>query len=378
MKGCNLIFGMALMATGALGQGKSDTSLPKGWWHIPKTDVRFKWGGYVKADIMHDFNPIGSPDFFDVSKIPTDGSEGQTTHFNVKETRMLFDVRTPSKTGEIRAYLETDFYGSSGALRIRHAFVDINDKWLIGQWWSNFMDENIIPNTLDFEKPAAYAFARHGMLRWKQKLSGKAYVSLAIEEPSINATAPAASGKFQAPLPDFTARYRNTGKWGHVQLSAFAALLQYDYSDRETENLGLFGLNLSGQFNFGKKDYLIYQLVGGPGAGRFRGGLSAAPDANGNLQPLDDIGYTAGICHYWTPSLSSLFLYNSGGVDNQEGQAGGSIHRVDYVAANLIWQVAPGTMAGFEYLWGKRMDKDDASGSANRLQFSIKHSINMN
>nr|MCU0403726.1 porin [Chitinophagaceae bacterium] len=154
---------LALLAATSPALAQSDTSLPKGWWHIPKSDVRFKFGGYVKADLIHDFNPIGSPDFFDVSKIPTDGSEGQTTHFNLKETRLLLDVRTPSKIGDIRAYIETDFYGTSGALRIRHAFIDINDKWLIGQWWSNFMDENIIPNTLDFEKPTAYAFARHGM-----------------------------------------------------------------------------------------------------------------------------------------------------------------------------------------------------------------------
>lgn len=378
MKSLIKFIGLILLVKTSFGQAQSDTTLPKGWWHIPKTDVRFKVGGYVKADLIHDFNPIGSPDFFDVSKIPTDGSEGQTTHFNVKETRLIFDVRTPSKVGEIRAYLETDFYGSSGALRIRHAFVDINDKWLIGQWWSNFMDENIIPNTLDFEKPAAYAFARHGMVRWKQKLSKKAYISLALEEPSINAIAPSEAGKFQSPLPDFTARYRYTGKWGHVQLSAFAALLQYDYASGENDNIGLYGLNLSGQFNFAKKDYFIYQLVGGPGSARMKGGLSAAPDESGDLQPLDDIGYTAGICHYWSPNVSSLFVYNSGGVDNLAGQGSSSLHKVDYVAANILWQFAPNTMAGMEYLWGKRMDKSDASGTANRLQFSIKHSFNMN
>ncbi len=369
--------GLFLLVQISFGQAQSDTSLPKGWWHIPKTDVRFKVGGYVKADVIHDFNPIGSPDFFDVSKIPTDGSEGQTTHFNVKETRLLLDVRTPSKVGEIRAYVETDFYGTSGAFRIRHAFVDINDKWLVGQTWSNFMDESIIPNTLDFEKPTAYAFARHGMVRWKQKFSKKAYLALALEEPNTNATAPQQAGKFYSPLPDFTARYRFTDSWGHVQLSAFAGLISYQYSSGGKDDVSLYGINLSGRFNLGKKDYFIYQVVGGPGSGRMRGGLAAAPDANQELQALDDLGYTAGLCHFWTPSLSSLVVYNSGGVDNSAGQSNGSIHKVDYVAANLVWQFAPNTMAGMEYLWGKRLDKSDASGTANRLQFSVKHSFNL-
>lgn len=360
--------------------GQSEThkdSLPKGWWYIPKTQVRFKVGGYVKADVIHDFNPIASPDFFDVSKIPTDGSKGQTTHFNVKETRLLADVRTPSKIGEVRAYFEGDFYGTSGAFRIRHAFVEINQKWLVGQYWSNFMDEDIIPNTLDFEKPGAYAFARHGMVRYKARLSTRSYLSLSIEEPSSNAVAPTAAGAFESPLPDFTARYRYFGKWGHVQLSAFAALLNYRYSNGEVDGLGLYGFNLSGRVNVGKQDYLIGQLVGGPGSGRGRGGLSAAPDASQNLQALDDIGYTLGFCHYWSPSLSSLFVFNSGGVNNTAGQSSGSLHRVTYAAANLIWQFAPNTIAGLEYLYGQRVDKSDASGQANRIQFSVKHSFNL-
>lgn len=352
-------------------------SLPKGWWYIPKTDIRFKVGGYLKADLIHDFNPIGSPDFFDVTKIPTDGSKGQTTHFNVKETRILADIRTPSKIGEIRGYLEGDFYGSGSAFRIRHAFVEINQQWLVGQYWSNFMDEDIIPNTLDFEKPGAYAFVRHGMLRYKAKLSKHAYLSLAIEEPSINAVAPSAPGKFESPLPDLTARYRYFGKWGHVQLSGFAALLNYRYSAGGVENIWQWGYNVSGRLNVGKKDYLIAQVVGGAGSARFRGGLSAAPDANQQLQPLNDFGFTLGYCHFWSPKLSSVFVYNAGKVDNSAGQLGSSLHSIGYASGNLLWQFAPQTMAGMEYLWGTRKDKNDASGQANRIQLSIKHSINL-
>jgi DcaP outer membrane protein len=352
-------------------------SLPKGWWHFPKTPVRFKVGGYLKADLIHDFNPIASPDFFDVTKIPTDGSTGQSTHFNLKETRLLMDVRTPTKVGDIRAYVEGDFYGSGASFRIRHAFVDIADKWLFGQWWSNFMDEDIIPNTLDFEKPGGYPFIRHGMLRYKAKLSSKSYLALAVEEPSVNATAPADPGKFLSPLPDLTARFRYFGKWGHLQLTSFVAFLQYQYESGGEDKLTLFGANLSGKFNVFKHDYFNFQVVGGPGSGRYRSGLSAAPDANQELQPLDDFGYTVSYCHYWTSALSTLVVYNSGNVGNNAGQSSNSLKNVKYVAANLLWQFTPTTMAGMEYMWGKRTDKNDASGTANRIQFSIKQSFNL-
>jgi hypothetical protein len=108
-----------------------------------------------------------------------------------------------------------------------------------------------------------------------------------------------------------------------------------------------------------------------------RGGLSAAPDANNKLQPLDDLGYTVGICHFWAPTLSSLLVYNSGWVQNQPGQSANSLYSAKYFATNLLWQFAHNTLGGVEYLWGKRIDKDESFGTANRLQFSIRHSFNL-
>ncbi|HEY3404983.1 MAG TPA: DcaP family trimeric outer membrane transporter [Ohtaekwangia sp.] len=350
---------------------------PPGWWLIPKTKTQLKIGGYVKFDMIHDFNPIASPDFFDVSKIPTDGSEGQSTHLHAKETRIFLDVKSPSSVGQIRTYVEGDFYGSGGAFRLRHAFIEINEKWLAGQWWSNFMDENIIPNTLDFEKPAAYAFARHAMFRFKQALSSDAYVAFAVEEPSTNAQAPAAPGAFESPLPDFTGRLRITKPWGHIQFSVFAGKLVYRFATDETDDVGLFGGNISGQLNLlENKDKLIYQVVYGPGVGRYRGGLSAAIDEDGELEALVETGFTIGLEHHWNSAFSSLFVYNQGRVDNTVGQPGTAIEGTDYVAANLLWHFTQNAFTGVEYLWGLREDANGEDGTANRLQFSVKYIFN--
>jgi hypothetical protein len=272
--------------------------------------------------------------------------------------------------------VEGDFYGTGGAFRLRHAFIEINDKWLAGQWWSNFMDENIIPSTLDFEKPAAYAFARHAMFRWKQSLTTDAYLAIALEEPNTNAQAPVEPGKFESPLPDLTARYRVTKKWGHVQLSGFAAQLRYRFAAGGTQDVSLFGGNLSGQFNLLKKDKFIYQVVYGPGVGRFRGGLAAGLDANGDLEPITDMGATAGYQHFWSDRFSSLLVYNQGSVDATEGQSANDIFSVNYLAVNLIWHFTDNAFAGVEYLYGTREDLSEAEGSANRLQFSVKYSFN--
>jgi hypothetical protein len=363
---------------GLTGQAASETpvDIPSGWWQIPKTSSRIKLGGYVKLDIIHDFNPINSPDFFDVSKIPTDGSKGESTHLHAKETRFYIDVRTPFKNSEIKTYVEGDFYGTSSAFRLRHAYIEIENTWLAGQTWSNFMDENIIPATLDYEKPAAYAFVRHAMLRWKHPLSTSSYLSVAIEEPSTNAQPPSAPGKFESPLPDLTARFRITKNWGHIQLSAFAAQLRYRYSAGGTDNISLFGGNLSGQLNLLQADKMIYQVVYGPGVSRYRGGLSAVPDASDNLQAPSELGITLGYEHHWNEKWTSLVLFNHGSVEDTNGQSLSDLSQASYIAANLLCHFTKNAFAGIEYLYGLRKDFSGDEGTANRIQFSISYTFN--
>lgn len=360
----------------ANGIATAQSGTAPGWWTIPGTDAEIKVGGYVKVDLIHDFNPIGSPDFFDISKIPTDSSEGQTTHLNAKETRLFVEVHTPSDIGEIRTFVEGDFYGSGGSFRLRHAFVEFGKKILVGQTWSNFMDENIIPPTLDFEKPAAYAFTRHPIIRYSPLHTESARFSIALEEPSASAVVPAAPGMYSSPLPDLTAQYRYTKKWGHVQLSGFAGYLQYDYTGDSTTNINLFGGNISGQFNILKKDKLIYQAVYGPGVSRYRGGVSAMPGDDGVPEALTDFGVTLGYQHFWNDTWSSLVIYNTGMVELPESAAGSSFESGQYLAANVVWHFIPKAFAGIEYLYGTRNDFDGASGNANRIQFSMQYTFN--
>lgn len=351
-----------------------EAELPAGWWQIPKTPVIFTFGGYVKTDLIHDFDPIGSPDYFDVSQIPTDGSKAESTHFNMKETRLKLDVKNPEK--DLRAYIEGDFYGSGSSFRIRHAYVEYK-SFLVGQTWSNFMDESIIPATLDFEKPASYAFARHGILRYKHSIADNMYFAVALEEPSAKGQTPAQPGKFESPLPDLTGRFRISEKWGHVQFSGFLATVRYRFDDSTKEDVTLYGGNLSGKFNFLKKDNIIYQVVYGPGLGRYRSGESVGLDQTGELEALTDLGVTLGVQHYWNDDLSTLLVYNYGNIDNSLGQPGSAMKANSYFAANLIYNIMKGTFVGVEYLRGIREDFNESEGTANRLQFSIRYSFNM-
>lgn len=340
-----------------LSAQQTEEEVPAGWWKIPKTNARITVGGYVKFDMIHDFNPINSPSFFDVSKIPTDGSKGTNTQLQANETRLFLDFKMPAGKTDLRAYVEGDFYGTSSAFRVRHAYVEIGGRLLAGQTWSNFMDENIIPSTLDFEKPAAYAFVRHAILRYKHPLGKKGYFAVALEQPFIDVQAPAQPGKMETFLPDFTARYRFTDHWGHIQISGFTGTIRFRPTTGSTENTVTYGLNLSGQLNFLKMDYFTYQILAGRGTARYRAGKYAAPDASDDLEAIPSVGYTAGLRHFWSTDWSSLIVVNYGKEDNVTGQPGGDLHASFYGAANLIWQFHKSAYAGIEYLHGGRENK---------------------
>jgi hypothetical protein len=357
-------------------QEKEQDEVPAGWWKIPKSEARITLGGYVKFDLIHDFNPINSPSFFDVSKIPTDGSKGTNTHLQANETRLFLDFRTPAGKTELRTYIEGDFYGSGGAFRFRHAFVEIGGKLMAGQYWSNFMDENIIPPTLDFEKPTAYAFVRHGMIRYKFNTGKHSYLAIALEEPLIDVQAPARPGKMETFIPDFTARYRYTDAWGHIQLSGFTGAVRFRPQTGSTETSFSYGLNLSGQLNFLQKDFFAYQFLAGRGVSRYRASKYAAPDSDDQLESIPGFGVTASVRHFWTPKLSSLLVFNYGKANPVSGQPGSDPESSFYGAANMIWQFHKSAFAGVEYLHGGRNDISGASGRANRIQFSVQVDIN--
>lgn len=369
---------LTLVVTCAAAHGQADTTkqaLKPGWWRIPGTETRMSIGGYVKADLIHDLKPIGSPNYFDVSKIPTDGSTGSSTRVQAMETRLSLDVRRDSRCGEMKAYVEGDFFGSGNSFRLRHAYVQVGERWLIGQTWSTFMDEAIIPATLDFEKPAAYAFARHAMFRYTQPLGDKLALSIALEDPSSNIITPG-PGTVSTPAPDVVGRLKMKGGRGHVQLSGFLGGALFVPDSGADQRITASGVNLSGALKVGKRDQVTGQVIYGPGIARYRFSHYAAPDVNGDIQPITGIGATVGYQHYWSPAWSSFAVYNYGTDEPEDGEPATDADLVTYGAVNLLWHFTDHSFVGVEYLHGLREDLLGNDGSADRIMLSVRMNIN--
>lgn len=345
---------------------------------IPGTDLSIKFGGFVKLDLIHDFDAIGDTDAFKTSSIPVpEQSSDGNTRLHAKETRLNLDARTTTGLGDFRVFVEGDFFGSGDTFRLRHAYGELGE-FLGGQTWTNFMDIDSRPDTLDYEGPDGSVFLRQAQARWTKPLGEDTQLRLALEQPDADLTAP--TGAIQETvLPDLTAGFHLHRGRCDTYLSGIARQIGYEASGISDEVFG-WGLNLSGILKTWGKDDFRYQIAYGEGIASyiedFRGlGANAAPDASGDLEALPVLAGFLAYRHLWSEEFRSNLVYSYADIDNSAGQPGDAINQTDYVAVNLIWSPIKSVDVGGEYLYGNRENQDGQSADANRVQFSAKWSF---
>lgn len=343
-------------------------------WQVGETTI--KLGGYIKVDLIHDFDEIGSTDSFDPRTIPTGGDgDGTATRIHARQTRLNLDLRTPTSAGPMRAYVEGDFFGSGNAFRLRHAFGEVAGV-MGGQYWTTFMDEDAMPETLDFESPIAFPQIRQAQVRYTKKLEDGDHWAVALEDPDSDVIPPTGvDGESEEPVPDLNARYRMKLERGHVQLSGFLGMASFDPDVGSSDDVGLWGFNLSTKYQVVGDDNVYAQVTYGDGVGRYRGGTTAAPDADGDLEAVTVLGWMLGYEHHWNDEYRSTVTYSWGDGDIPDGAPADTTEQLEYFAANLIWQFADRAWAGIEYLYGSRDTFDDETGDANRIQLALRFDL---
>jgi hypothetical protein len=336
-----------------------------------------KLGGYVKVDLIHDFDRIGSTDSFDPRTIDTTGLKGENTRMHARETRLNLDLRTPTDIGELKTYIEGDFFGPNNttSFRLRHAYGEIGHV-LGGQTWSTFMDEDAMPSTLDFESPIAFPLVRQAQIRYTERYDNGNYAAVSLEDPNNDLVAPpGVAGVQESPVPDLNARVNLKNDRGHVQIGLFAGMTKFQPDVGAADTVKLWGINLSTKERTWGDDYAILQLTYGDGVGRYRGGVTAAPDANGNLEAVRTSAWMGGYMHNWSDKYRSTVTYSEGRGDIPGGAAPNTNEAVSYLAANLIWQYCNRAWVGIEYLHGTLDEFDGSDGAADRVQLSWRFDL---
>jgi hypothetical protein len=94
--------------------------------------------GYVKGDVIYDFDGIDE-DSFDVGSLWSRGDKDEHFRLHARQTRFGIRSRTDTAIGQIRTQIEGDFYSGGNVYRLRHAYGewDMTPRWtfLAGQTW---------------------------------------------------------------------------------------------------------------------------------------------------------------------------------------------------------------------------------------------------
>ncbi len=376
---------------------------------IKLSDLNINVYGFIHADFIYDFKRV-DPDWNDtlrVSTIPTRGEPyGGDGEFvtSVRQSRMGVSADWETETDRVSAILEYEWFGTGGDAgqttpRLRHAWASWNNLGA-GQYWSNFMDADVFPNTIDYWGPTGMIFYRNQQVRYTFPL-GDDELAFSIEDPGTALTVGRfrdtstcdlpgnvpgescdsnASDIFQSKndVPDFTARYRNNNDWGHWQLAGIVRKLGYERLDNGNSDYEMgYGFNASTVINMFDRDKLKLQLAYGEGIGNYfnDGGLDVAPDSadleNTDATAVTILGVVAYYDHYWSDKWSSTIGWSMTDIDDEDGQAFDEFKKGQIASTNLLYYPTKNVYTGFEFSWGEREDVDGKTGEDYRIQYSL-------
>ncbi len=360
--------------------------------------------GYAMLDSGYDFKQV-NPDYFDVlrtTKLPAFANEfGEDGNFyaGVRQSRLGVKGYLPTGLGELKTIFEFDLFGvgantSETTFHLRHAWGELG-CFGAGQTSSPFMDPDVFPNSLDYWGPPGTIAFRNVQVRW-MPLRGQNELFLALERPGATADEGHFADRTELqhvnghfPAPDFTAHYKRSGDWGHVQLAG--AVRYIAWVDTEKEPIDLsdhkigWGVNLTGNFKLTKTGTIRAGVVWGDGIENYMNDapvdVGIATNFGNPARPivgraLPVVGFTAFYDFYWSSHFSSAFGYSMVDITNSNGQKPDAFKKGQYALANLLYYPVKDVMAGLEFLWGRRENfRDGFSVDDYRLQFSARYNF---
>jgi hypothetical protein len=357
-----------------------------GFFQLPGTQTLLKIGGYFNTDFIYDLKPAGVPDAFIPSSFPIPTVVGvNNSDISIRPTRLSLDFRIPStEFGDVRFYLEGDLFGINATTpNLRHAYAQARNV-LIGQTFSNFMDPDGFPDTLDFQGPNGAVNARNPQFRYGFALSPSTTFYVSVEKPTsdIQFKTPQFSAQPNAPSPDGAVRLRQEFERGHFQIAGLFRSIAAFLPNGRTDSVFGWGVNASAGFETFGKDNVIFAVAAGHGISRYLQDTSGlgidaevASLTNPHLEATPAVGVEGAYQHYWAKSLRSSGFYSYAAVNNTDLAAGTTFNHSTYTGGNLIWNAYGSLNVGAEFLYGWTMLQNGQKANAPRIQFSAKYSF---
>jgi outer membrane DcaP-like protein len=360
---------------------------------IPGTDAAVKFGGRIRAASVFTLSPLGSDDRFLTNSIPVEATDeaagsGRRTRFTANTSRFNFEMRTPTGVGQLRTFIEGDFFGSNVEssnvnFRLRHAYAQFHG-FLVGQTWSTFSDPAADHQDMDFEGINGENVIRQAQIRYTHQVTPVLWFAAALETPEVSIT----GGEGVNVVPDTVGRvFWRFKEIGHLQGAIVLRQIrgEPDAPLTGSEKEDAWGASLSGVVPFryfNLIDRFIFQLNAGRGIARYINDLNSlgGQDAffnplDGTLHPLKAVGFYLDYEHQWKEwerarkmKLRSSLIWSFVSVDNLDFQLPSAYRRTNRYSVNVVFSPIERIDLGVEYIYGTRENNDGNRGNAEQLQ----------
>ncbi|ABV36471.1 porin [Shewanella sediminis HAW-EB3] len=354
-------------------------------------DTEFKFGGYVKTDVMFSDYSNGAPDSGNLSRqfyVPgtiygVSGNGEQVVDFQARESRFNFKTSTDLDGHKLSGFIELDFMthadgnervSNSYSPRIRHAIVSF-DNWTVGQTWSTFQNPGALPENLDFVGAAeGTPFVRQSLVRYTN-----GGFQFAVENPETTVTPFEGGSRITSGsgmVPDFVARYNFKTEGGaKFTVAGLARQLNIEKDNLDTQEMG-YGVSFTGVIPVGSDDIKL-SATAGDGMGRYMAlnyANAGVLDENGDIQTISSYGGFASYRHWWNDKWRSSFTVSGFKADNDVALTGGAVNEESYSGyVNLLYSPVKPLTVGVEYMYAENTKQNGDSGELNRVIFSVKY-----
>jgi hypothetical protein len=360
--------------------------------------------GFIMLDTGYD-SKTNDPDWFDVvrpTKLPSFSGEfapDGKVYFGVRQSRFGLKTSTPTSLGNLKTQFEFELFGTGvdagqTTFRLRHAYGELG-QFGAGQTWSPFMDIDVFPNIVEYWGPNGMVLFRNVQFRWMPIRNDRTQLTFAIERPGASADGGVYADRIELQgvkpkfdMPDFSGNARLIRNWGYVQLAGiFRKISWVDLNRTRTSDLSGdafgWGLNLTSNLKFSKKDTGKFEVIYGQGVQNYMNDAPVDIGVKNNLaNPVTPIkgvalpllGVVSFLDHNWSDSFSTSIGYSMLNIENSDAQKPSDFHQGHYASTNLLYNPVPSVTIGSEFVFGRRINfRDGFNVNDYRIQFSFKY-----
>ncbi|WP_179994785.1 DcaP family trimeric outer membrane transporter [Acinetobacter sp. YH16053] len=293
-----------------------------------------------------------------------------------KVTRLGLDFNTPVGDNKVGGKVEVDFASGSDNLRIRHAYLTLNN-WLFGQTTSNFLS-NHAPEMIDFATNIGGGTTRVPQVRYSQKLAPATQLFVSAEEGNSSAGTVSTSTPVTYRAPVLTAKVTQGFADGKGLASA-RALVEHYKSEAANDDKTGWGAAVGTNYQVAEPLKVSADVSYVKGNSNYLYGNNSAFVVDGNsIEQNETIGVQVGATYKFSPQLRSTLAYGALFADDGTDYARlntGANEKVQQAWINFIYSPVKPVDLGIEYLNGERETFAGEKFSDDRVGFMARYSF---